>query len=107
MQVRKLKAIDVFRVAKILSKMSKSAIQELKEETNELQMSYIFMTSALEQAENELLSFFADLVEMETEEFEELGVDAPIDVIEQLAEKEDLKNFLQRVRALMKKFKGN
>jgi hypothetical protein len=103
MEVRNLKTSDFFIVAKILSKIGGRALKEIDEQTNSMQAGVLLLTSALENADQDLLKWLADLGGMEAEEFAEQAFDAPITIIEKLAEKEDLTRFFERVRGLVKK----
>jgi hypothetical protein len=66
MKVRELKTKDVFKVATILGKMSKSTVKELTNETNEQQLGFMFFTSAFDVAETDIKNLLADLVDLST-----------------------------------------
>lgn len=103
MEVRNLNTADFFIVAKILSKIGSDVIREIDDKTNEMQAGILLLTSALERADNDVLNWLADLAGKTPEEFKEAEFDAPIAVIEALAEKEDLQRFFVRVRGLVEK----
>lgn len=103
-EIRRLKTKDFFQVAKILSKLGNKVMQQLNEETNSMQAGLLLLTTALENAESDMLEWLADLAGKTPEEFEEMDFDTPLLVIEALAEKEDLNRFFVKVRALIQKY---
>lgn len=104
MEIRRLKTKDFFTVATLLGKMASEATKEIGEGSSASQIGTIFVSNALKFAEKDLKNWLADLAGIEPKEFDELPFDAPIDIIEQLAEREDLNSFLQRVMQLRSKF---
>lgn len=102
-RVRGLKTTDFFVMAKIVSKMGSKMLKQINESTTEMQAGLLFMTIALENAEEDMKAWLADLCGKTVEEFESMSFDAPIEVIEKLSEKEDLNAFFGRVRALIAK----
>ncbi len=56
-------------------------------------------------AKSDIKPFMADLVGVSVEEFTKLSFQAPLVILEQLAEKEDLPGFFQRVLKLVEIFK--
>lgn len=104
MDIRPLKTADFFKIAKILSKMGNKVLKELKEETSALQAGMLFLTTALEYAESDVMEWLADLAGKTKEEFAELDFDTPLLVIEKLVETEDIPSFFERVRGLINKY---
>jgi hypothetical protein len=99
-EVRRLKTKDFFTVASLLGKMAGDASKEISDGATASQIGTIFVSNALKYAEKDIKTWLADLVNIKPEEFDGLAFDAPIEIIEQLAEKEDLLSFLQRVQQL-------
>ena len=59
---------------------------------------------ALEKAEDYLVGFLADLVETDKEGFKKLSFSAPIEIIDELAQREDFKDFFAKAQKLAKTF---
>lgn len=59
---------------------------------------------ALEKAEDYLKDFMADLVGKNAGDFNQLGFSAPIDIIYELAQREDFKDFFEKAQKLAKIF---
>jgi hypothetical protein len=62
------------------------------------------LTLALENAEDYLTAFLADLVGKKKEEFKTLSFSAPIEIIHQLAQSPDFTDFFEKARGLAKIF---
>ena len=59
-----------------------------------------FLSTAAQYAEQDLTRLLANVAEMEIEEFKAMPIDYPLEVIEWLAENEDLTGFFERVKGL-------
>jgi hypothetical protein len=108
--VRKLNALDLFKMTKILSVVSGEIRETMKESKMEEMDSQILgimiVEAAMKHAEGQMKELLADLVGLSVEEFEKESFDAPLEILGTLAEQEDLKGFLQKAQGLMKKFTG-
>ncbi len=122
-EIRELKTKDAFRLAKILLSLSDEAVEEVSnlatqkeidEEANKeeiekketqlgLQMAINIFQIVLENAEDELLEWFADLTDMSKGEFEETRMDTPLIVVDEITQQEGFENFLQRASSLYKR----
>lgn len=104
MEVRRLKTKDFFTVATMLSKMAGDAMHGMADAANNsAQVGATFISSALKYAESDLKAWLSDLVGIKPDEFDELPFDAPLEIVEQLADKENLVNFFLRVKGLRDK----
>lgn len=101
MELRKLNALDLMKVVTIFGKVG--ANLKLSEEMNNTQLGIHFISIACQYAEQEVSELLASVAQMTIVEFGEQPIDFPLQVIEQLAEKEDLKSFFMRAGNLMKK----
>ncbi|MCK8826409.1 hypothetical protein MWH25_01430 [Natroniella acetigena] len=126
-EVRDLKAKDVFTVSKMLLKVTGKAkdqifnlitaddVKEKIESKEELtgteqvelgiKIAYEVLSVCLEHAENDLKEWFADLIGVTAEEFDEMSFDTPMIIIEKVVTKEEAKSFFTRAFALFKKMK--
>jgi hypothetical protein len=102
--MRKLNAQDLFKTATILGKIG----THLKVGSNMTpqEIGINFFSSALQYAESDLKSLLASISEKSLKDFEEMPFDYPIQVIEELAENEDIQSFLERVKSLAKKMQS-
>jgi hypothetical protein len=97
--IRRLSVIDVIKVASILGKVYK---QSGGENIQEQSFSFLLL-SALPTMEKDIVEFLASVINVTTEEFAQLPPESLIDIIEALAESEDLKRFFDKVKAVMAK----
>jgi len=133
-EVRELTNQDIFTVAKMLLKTVQSGNKEIaeiykkhkeeqqkmineKQEKGEkiteedmvsegIQVAMEIFYILLEHSEKELMKWLADLCDMNYTEFRDAPVYTMPQVIEQLAEQENLKSFFQSAYSLYKKMKG-
>lgn len=104
MEIRRLKTKDFFTVATMLSKMAGDTMRNLSGETNDAaSVGASFISNAFKYAESDIKDWLADLAGIAKDAFDELPFDAPIEIIERLAEQENLTSFLQRVMGLKDK----
>lgn len=107
-KVRRLNTSDLFTMTKIMSKISgdvREALKGLQIGAIDSQLfGIIVIEAAMKHAETDLKTLLADVIAMETEEFENLPFDAPIDILGIVAEQENLKDFFTKAQGLMKKF---
>ena len=101
MELRKLNALDLMKVVTIFGKVG--ANLKLSEEMSNTQLGINFIATACQYAEKEVSEFLASIANMTIDEFGKQDIDFPLLVIEELAEKEDLKSFFMRAGNLMKK----
>lgn len=129
MKVRRLKTKDLFTVATIIAKCGndffitagrlligmndeeevengKKGKKEEKRKTNYGAIGISVFTSLLKYADTDIKEWLASMVEMEVKEFDELPIDAPVEIIEEMARQEDLKDFFTRVMGLRKNIFG-
>ena len=96
--MRKLNASDLLKCTAILGRVGKRL--EIDETMNDKQIGISFLASAMEHAETDLKGLLAGIAEISIEDFEKQPFDYPIEVVEFLADNEDLAGFLQRVKSL-------
>lgn len=101
--MRELNTLDTLKVATIIGKMGLDASDVIKEGMTDQQIGIVFFTSALRYAEKDIRDLLASIAEMTPEEFDVQPFDFPLDLIEELTEKEDLKSFLQKAQKLAQK----
>lgn len=125
--VRRLSVSDVFKFAKLLSKVgtdvlgqinftqpeipedaTEEEVEAIKSQVAEQQRQIGFtLFASLAEYENDLLDFLASLTDKTLPEFKALPPEAALDVIQVLAEGEDLKRFFEKARALANKLLPN
>lgn len=99
--MRKLNTLDLIKASTLLGKIGKNI--EIPEGASNVQIGIILFSNVMQHAETDFKTWLADIAGMSVEEFEKQPFDFPLEVIEQIAEQEDLNAFLQRVRGLMSK----
>ena len=107
-QVRTLAVNDVFVVARMLSKVSRGAREELatamtsdEGEVNKTELGMALFQNLFVEAEEDLKTWLADLIDKPIAEFVVLPATAVIDIIEQLIGQEDAADFFERVSRLV------
>lgn len=105
-EVRSLLVMDVFTVARMLSKVTKGARVELArviagEKPDPTELGLTIFQSLFADAEEDIKSWLADLVGKSKEEFGAMPATTVIDVIEGLANQEDIVDFFGRVSQLV------
>ncbi len=107
MEVRALQVKDIFTVAKILGKVSKSGrlalASTLAGSASPTDVGISLITGLFTEAEVEVKTWLADMIGVKPSEFETMPPSALIDVIEGIAAQEEWKTFLSRVSSLMGK----
>lgn len=106
MEIRPLQAKDVFTVARMLGKITKSARLELARvitapKTNPTELGIALFQSIFTEAEEDIKMWMADLVGKPKEEFEKMPATAVLDIIEALAAREDIRDFFARASRLI------
>lgn len=96
--MRKLNVSDLTKVVKILGKVGTNL--NLSQEMSNAEIGLNFISTAAQYADEDLTSLLASIAEMPVEEFKKMPIDYPLEVIEELAETEDLKTFFTRAKAL-------
>ena len=99
--MRKLNTSDLMTVVSIFGKVG-TQLKTTEDMTN-AQVGIQFLATAAQYAEEDLTKLLASVSEMEIEEFKNMPIDYPLEVIEQLAENEDLQTFFKRVKGLTEK----
>ncbi|SFJ83282.1 hypothetical protein [Thermoflavimicrobium dichotomicum] len=96
--MRQLKTSDIFRLSSIIRKLNlKKELASLNAETPEkfgLQL-ILLLFENLDQAEEEISAFFADLAGKKPEEFKEMDLAELSQFIEELQEVQGLKDFFR------------
>ena len=109
-KVRDLNIKDVFAVARMLGKITKSARAEIvlaigskkaKKKASATELGMIIMQNLCVEAEEDLKAWLADMVGQPVEEFEKLPPRVLIEIVKQLAAQEDMKDFLSQVSQLV------
>lgn len=101
--MRKLNTLDLIKGSAILGKIGKNI--DVPENASNAQVGIAIFSAVMQHAETDFKAWLADIAEMTTEEFEKMPFDYPLEVLEKLAEQEDLSRFLERVKKLMGKMK--
>jgi len=104
--MRELNTLDTLKVATIIGKMGMDASELIRENMNDQQTGLLFVTCALKHAESDIRDLLASIAEMTPEEFDKMPFDYPIDLIDELTDKQDLKSFLQKAQKLAQKMRG-
>lgn len=94
--MRDLTVKDVFTVTRILSKMK---LPENTEDARSVGLG-IFQ-SMLGQAEDDIKAWFADLMGVSKQEFECMPAGTVLDVIDELLQRKDIKDFFDRVSRML------
>ena len=106
-EIRRLNTKDFWTIVNILRKGGKEAFSrmaQLEQNASVEERGMFIMDIGMEFAQKELSAFLADLAGMTKEEYENGSFDLTLTIIEQLAERENLEDFIKRVAALAKKF---
>ena len=105
--MRNLNTADLLKTVTIAGKIGFKAKDAFKvkegEEVSSLGIGMTFFSVAMEYAEKDLKELLASIAEMSVEEFDKMPFDYSLEVIEHIAETEDLAGFLQRVTHLTRK----
>jgi len=99
--IRNLNASDLMAVVTIFGKVGSNL--NMQEGMTNAAMGIQFVSTACQYAEQDMTELLASISQMTVEEFKKMPIDFPLEIIEQLAEKEDLKAFFTRVKALTEK----
>jgi hypothetical protein len=96
-KLRKLKTSDIFKMSKILKKMGLKKELNIKDKSQEEVGAELIITvfENLHLAEEELNVFLADLTGKTVSEFEELGFEEVIGIIEELKNMSGISSFLK------------
>jgi len=108
-KIRPLQIKDVFAVARMLGKITKSAREELASaikdaKADRTELGIAMIQSIFTAAEEDLKSWLADLVGKDKAEFEAMPANAVLDIVEKLAEQEDIKDFFAKASQLASRF---
>lgn len=105
-EIRKLNTQDFWQVLTIMRKGGKEALGRLEnlQDMDQMAAGMLIMDVGLEFAQKELSVFFASIANMSVEEYEKADFDATLSILEQLEEKENLKDFFERAVKFGKKF---
>lgn len=101
MEIRNLQTSDFFKVATIISKITAEAMKDIVGGTQDTaQVGAAFISSAFKHAETDVKIWLASLIGKTPAEFDEMPFDTPLEIIEVLAERENLKSFFLRAKGL-------
>jgi hypothetical protein len=100
-KMRKLNSMDLIRGSSLLGKIGKNI--EIPEGASNAQVGIAIFSAVMAHAETDLKTWLADIAEISVEEFDKKPFDYPLEIIEEIAEKEDLSRFLERAKNLLKK----
>lgn len=100
---------DLFRasdlIAAVLDEVDAATMAELRSgKADKEELGRTLVTIALRVAPESGKRFMAGLVDRTPEEFGALPMDATLDVVEQLVEREDIRGFFDRARSLAGRF---
>lgn len=101
--MRTLNTLDLIKGSAILGKIGKNI--DIPEGASNAQVGVAIFSAVLTHAESDFKAWLADIAEMTQEEFEKQPFDYPLQLLEELAEKEDLSRFFERAKKLMGKIK--
>jgi hypothetical protein len=109
LSIRPLKVKDVFAIARMLGKITKSAREELASnikdaKADRTELGIAIIQSIFTVAEEDLKSWLADLIGKDKTEFEAMSANALLDIIEKLSEQEDIKDFFAKASQLASRF---
>jgi uncharacterized protein with von Willebrand factor type A (vWA) domain len=114
LKVRPLNVNDLYAMAGMMAKTG-SALRDSLGSLEAMDQKAVFFTvfeAFFIHAADDTKAWLHSLIvdedmprEQRIEEFSKMPIDTPIDIIEQLSEKEDLKSFFSKVLALMQKVK--
>jgi len=104
-QVRPLEVQDFFTVARMLGKVTKGARMQLAsaltgKKVNHTEVGMVVFQSIFTEAEKDLKAWLASLIGKEVEEFDKMPATAVLEVIDQLAAKEDIRDFFVKASEL-------
>jgi hypothetical protein len=102
-QMRKLNSMDLIKGSSLLGKIGKNI--DIPEGASNAQVGIAIFSAVMAHAETDFKTWMADIAEISVEEFEKKPFDYPLEVIEEIAEKEDLTRFFERAKNLMGKIK--
>ncbi len=101
-QIRRLNIKDIFTIAEIISKASKSSNDDefLHGKVN-AENTINFLVSSIIHCQDDIIKFFASLINVKPEEFAEMPMDTIVEIADKLREHEDLKSFFEKVRKIL------
>jgi hypothetical protein len=99
--MRQLNTLDLIKGSSLLGKIGKNV--EIPEGASSAQVGIALFSAVMAHAESDFKAWLADIAEISVEEFEKKPFDYPLEVLEQIAEKEDLTRFFERAKNLLKK----
>ena len=107
-KVRPLCVNDLFSVAKIIAKATGEGMKALAnmQDAGEREVGMAIVTVGVAHAEKETKAWLADLIGKKPEELGKMPMTTALDIVEQLAEQEDIKTFFTRASALAGKMGG-
>jgi len=97
MEIRELRARDTKTLAKLLGKLKSSSIADIfqsldKKEPMQVGLSLFHIVAA--DLTDDIYSWLADLIGKTVEELDDMPVSTPIDIIRELVNRGDFKDFL-------------
>ena len=102
--MRNLQINDIFTVAKILSKVSRGAVSQIANaadgKVSESELGITLISSLFTEAEVEVKTWLADLMGIPAEDFGQLPAVELLNAVDELRQKEDIKDFFARASQL-------
>ena len=108
MEIRKLIVNDVFAFMRIMAKTSRGAREEMAkaiggDEVDPMMLGMVILQSVFLEAEDEIKSWMANLIDSEIEAFGAMPGIVVLDIIDQLLAQDDIKDFFVRASSLLSK----
>ena len=110
-EVRKMNVNDVFTMARILGKITKSARLELVaafkgKKVDPTYLGIVLVQSICVESEQELKAWLADVIGKDPEEFGKMPGATVLDIVEQMMGQADIRDFFARAFSLVTKIPG-
>ena len=108
-EVRSLIVEDIFAVARMLARVTKSVKQDLAmllkdKKPNPTEIGMVLFQSLILEAEEDMKDWLASLIGKQKDEFKKMPATTILDIVERLIEQEDIKTFFVKASSLVNKF---
>jgi|SRR4051812_44948074 hypothetical protein len=103
MQLRKLTAEDLFKLAEIVEKVSVDIAEKLKEEITDKQMGFTMILTVIKYVPHEIKDFLAHITDQTPEELAKKSFAEPIKILKALWADGDFQDFLQEAKSMLQK----
>jgi len=109
MEIRKLEVRDLFTVARMLSKVAGGVRSQLaeamgekkgKKKVNPMELGMAMFSTLFVESEQDMKEWLASLIGKEVEEFNVMPAVVVLDLIEGLAQQDDIRDFFMRASSL-------